>query len=94
MTYRLILNFFDPLLTSDGQPYHRARYKAIIQEQIMLGYLSKGGVTYGDTEEMTPHERQIAMDTIKEILETQKKQQEEAIANSQQAQEPKTLLNR
>ena len=74
-----IANFFDPLLTSDGQPYYRARYKNIIQEQVMLGYLTKGGVTYGDTENMTPHERKIALDTIKEVIENQSQAQQAAI---------------
>ena len=79
-------------MTSNGEPYHRLRYKAIIQEQVMLGYLSKGGITYGDTEEMTPHERKIAKDTIMEILEEQSKQREQAMQNAQQPKDPKTRL--
>lgn len=60
----------------------------------MLGYLTKGGITYGDTELMTPHERKIAMDTIKEILEEQNKQREQAIRNSKQSSDPKTRISR
>ena len=60
----------------------------------MLGYLSKGGITYGDTEKMTPHERKIVRDTIEEILETQSKQREQAYQSSQVNKDPKTLLNR
>lgn len=81
-------------MTSNGEPYSRVRYKAIIQEQVMLGYLSKGGITYGDTECMTPYERKIARDTIEEILEMQNKQREQAYQNSQINKDPKTLLNR
>lgn len=33
----------------------------------MIGYLSKGGVTYSDTEDMTPYERKIVLDTLSEI---------------------------
>lgn len=66
-------------MTSDGQPYHRAKYKEIISEQVILGYLTKGGVTYQDSEEMTPYERKIALQTIKDLLEAQNRKQEEAI---------------
>lgn len=80
-------------MTSNGEPYHRLRYRAIIQEQVMLGYLTKGGITYGDTELMTPHERKIAMDTIKEILEEQNKQRESAIKNNSK-RDPITRISR
>lgn len=82
-------------MTSDGQPYHRARYKEIIAEQVILGYLTKGGVTYQDSEKMTPHERRIALDTIKELLDTQNRKQEEAINQSKinkQNKSPKSRL--
>lgn len=59
----------------------------------MLGYLTKGGITYGDTELMTPHERKIAMDTIKEILEEQNKQRESAIKNNSK-RDPITRISR
>ena len=44
----------------------------------MIGYMSKGGVTYGDTEQMTPHERHITLNALKEILEEQAKATKEA----------------
>jgi len=65
------VSFFDPLLNFDGQPYHRVKFKSIVQEQIVIGYLSQGGVSFGDTERMTPYERQIAYDTLKEIIDSQ-----------------------
>lgn len=58
-------------MTSDGRPYHRVRYKQIVEEQVTLSYLTKGGVTYGDSEEMTPYERKIALDTMTEIINAQ-----------------------
>lgn len=81
-------------MTSDGQPYFRARFKSIVEEQVLLGYLTKGGVTYGDTEEMTPHERKIALDTIKELLEAQNKAQENSMKKAQgsKSKDPKTGL--
>lgn len=82
-----IQNFFDPLLTSDGQPYHRVKFKSIIQEQVLIGYLTKGGVTYGDTEKMSPHERKLVLDAMKEVIEGQKNQVSTQVVN-----DPKTRM--
>lgn len=79
MICRLIPNFFDPLLTSDGKPFSRVRFKEIISEQVALGYLTKGGVTYGDSEKMSPHERKLALDAIREILDVQAESYKKAI---------------
>lgn len=68
-------------MTDDGRPYAPEKYKSIVQEQVILGYLTQGGVSYQDTEEMTPYERKIAYDTIKEIIESQNKMRQEAIDN-------------
>lgn len=66
------MSFFDPLLTSDGRPYYRVRYEEIVQEQVLLGYLSQGGISYGDTQNMSPHERKIAFKVLKEISDMKK----------------------
>lgn len=79
-------------MTSNGEPYHRARYKAIIQEQVLLGYLTKGGVTYSDTEDMSPHERKLALDAIKEILEGQSTAQRQVLQQHQSSNDPKSGL--
>lgn len=69
-------------MTSKGQPFARVRFKEIISEQVTLGYLTKGGVTYGDSENMSPHERKLAIDAIKEILAQQAEAQQKAIENA------------
>ena len=79
MISRSTQSFFDPLLTSDGQPYHRLKYKQIISEQVTIGYLSKGGVSYSDTDNMTPYERKIAYETLKGIYDEQYAAQMKAI---------------
>lgn len=82
-------------MTSDGQPYHRLRYKQIVEEQVTLGYLTKGGVTYQESEEMTPYERKIALDTITGILNDTAKKREEAIKQAEMSrknQSPKSGL--
>lgn len=70
-------------MTSDGQPFHRVKYKQIVSEQVTLGYLTKGGVSYRDSEEMTPYERKIALDTITEILNEQVSKQNEMIKQAE-----------
>ena len=60
----------------------------------MLSYLTKGGVTYGDSENMSPYEREIALSTIQEVLEKQHKAQQEQLeaAKSKKNQDPKSGL--
>ena len=83
MHFRLTQNFFDPLTTSDGKNFAKARFKEIISEQVALSYLTKGGVSYGDSENMSPNERHIALESIKEILEQQAEAQKKAMQEAQ-----------
>lgn len=71
MDFHLQVSFFDPLTIDEKKPYAPIRYKAIVQEQIYISYMTKGGVSYSDTEKMTPYERKIATDFIKEMLDAQ-----------------------
>lgn len=84
-------------MTSKGEYYPRVRFKQIIQEQVMLGYLTKGGVTYGDTENMTPYERKLAIEAMKEVIDTQNKELEaqaarQSSANNKYSGDPKSGL--
>lgn len=93
MDFLLEVSFFDPLLTSDGQPYARARYKQIVEEQVSLGYLTKGGVTYQDSERMTPYERELALKTIVKLLDDTRKSQQKALESShKKVQDPKSRM--
>lgn len=47
----------------------------------MIGYLTKGGVSYRDTEDMTPYERRIVLETIKEVLEGQREEANRTVVN-------------
>lgn len=71
--YPTTQNFFDPLLTSDGQPFAQVKYKSIVKEQVTLSYLTNGGVTYGDSDNMTPYERELAIQAMQEILDKSNK---------------------
>lgn len=84
-------------MTSDGQLYHRAKFKQIISEQVTLGYLTKGGVSYSDSEEMTPYERKIALDTVRDIIDSEVKAKEKAIQDAKIARDnssPKSRLTK
>ena len=78
------MSFFDPLLTSEGKPFVRARFEQIITEQVTLGYLTKGGITYGDSEQMSPHERHLALESITRLLEEQAEAQKKAFEEANQ----------
>lgn len=45
----------------------------------MIGYLSKGGVSYSETDEMTPYERKIVYETLKGIHDEQYRAQQAAL---------------
>lgn len=66
-------------MTSNGQPFARVRFKEIISEQVTLGYLTKGGVSYSDSENMSPYERKLAIEAITDFLKAQAEAQEKAI---------------
>lgn len=51
-----------------------------------MSYLTKGGVPYGDSEDMTPYERKLALDAIKEILSVQAEQQSAEIDKAKMSQ--------
>jgi len=63
----------------------------------MLGYLTKGGVTFAESDDMTPYERKIALDTIRDYLEEQNKVNEKIIndarSNKSDKSHPKSGLN-
>lgn len=66
-------------MTSEGKPFARVRFKEIISEQVTLGYLTKGGVSYSDSENMSPYERKLAIEAITDFLKAQAEAQEKAI---------------
>jgi len=63
------MNFFDPLLTSDGKPYATERYKQIVHERYLISKNINTG--YDDTLNITPSERAYLLQFIVEDLERQ-----------------------
>ena len=64
--FALTTSFFDPLLTSDGQPYGPERYKDIVRERYII---SKNiNTSYSDTADISPLERGYLMQLIQDDL--------------------------
>ena len=60
------MNFFDPVLTSDGQRYGEFRYKEIVKERYLIS--KHTNTSYKDTEFITPVERSYLLQFIIEDL--------------------------
>ena len=68
-------NFLDPQLTKDGKPYGPTRFKEIVQE--LYGIAKNTNTPYTDLLTITPKERDILVECIKETRDALLKQQEE-----------------
>lgn len=78
-------------MTSDGQPFAVAKYKSIVEEQVLLSYLTKGGVSYGDSDNMTPYERGLALKVMQEFLDKSKAVKQQT--SQPYSKDPKARLN-
>ena len=78
----LLLNFFDPASTSNGQPYAIARFKQIVHERYLISkYLH---TPYTDVGAITPAERMYLMQFLLNDFEKEKEARDKAIAKSKQ----------
>ena len=64
------MNFLDPLLTSDNQPYGVKRYKELVKECYLVSKYTN--TSYLDTHKMTPVERDYLLEFIGDELKKQK----------------------
>jgi hypothetical protein len=56
-------------LTDDGQPYGPFRYKQIVNERYLIA--KHGNISYADTSQITPLERQYILEFITDELQRQ-----------------------
>lgn len=68
-SYRRIMNFFDPLWTSDGKPFAPEQFKAIIKDRYLIS--KNMNTSYSDVGEITPTERAYLMQLLIEDAEKQ-----------------------
>ena len=74
------LNFLDPQSTKDGKPYGPYRYKNIVKERY---YISKNtNISYTDTGNMTPLEREYIMEFVTDDLKKTKEMLDKNMNNS------------
>lgn len=64
------MNFFDPLLTSDGKPFGQEKFKEIVQERYLIS--KHTNTSYADTKDITPTERSLLLNFVVKDLEKQR----------------------
>ena len=69
-------NFLDPQLTSDGKPYGPIRFRQIVKERYVIS--KQTHMTYEDTGNMTPAEREIIIQLLEEDSRREKEALEQA----------------
>lgn len=70
------MNFLDPALDSEGNPYGPTRYRQIVKERFLIS--KHCNTSYNDVGEMTPTERIYLLQLISEDLERTKELSEKA----------------
>ncbi len=65
------MNFLDPQLTEEGEPYGPAKYKEIVRERFFISKHSN--ISYSDTGKMSPTEREYIKGFIRDELKEQQK---------------------
>ena len=68
-----MMNFFDPALTIDGQPYKSYMYERVLKEELLIAYLSKGSTSVSEIDEMPINDRKILLLTLRQAEEERKK---------------------
>lgn len=64
------MSFFDPPMTTDsGRPYKAVRYDEILEEQVAISYISKGGISLMDTDGVSQYDRKIILQSLLKIKE-------------------------
>jgi len=74
-----MMSFFDQNSISDnGLPYKQNKYKDIIEEQVLISYISQS-LTFADTDYLCPYDRKIVLESLKNIKAEEKKQIDESM---------------
>lgn len=76
--FRSTLSFFDPNIKTDkGRLWKQERYDEILEEQVLISYAAKG-ISITDTDELTPYDRNIILQSIMKIKDQEAKAQQQA----------------
>ena len=76
------MSFFDPHIEMpNGRLYKQERYDRILEEQVAISYASKG-ISIADTDQLSPYDRQVILNAIKEIKEAEAEARAQAMGSS------------
>lgn len=75
-----VLNFFDPDIEVEGEPYKHFKYKQIINEQVAISYASKG-ISISDTDELCPYDRKLVLEALIGIKDKEREEIEKSYQN-------------
>lgn len=71
------MNFFvQDIICENGNTWRQNKYKSIIEEQVLISYISQS-LSFIDTDSMCPYDRQIVLETLKQIKEEEQKRLDE-----------------
>ena len=73
------MSFLDHLVTEDNKPWGPERYKNIIRERYRI--TKNANISYGDTGNMTPTEREIILQFIDDDLKRSKEILDNSVKN-------------
>ena len=73
MSYLLQRNSGLPAILIKGRPAAAVEYDNIIEKQFLLSYAFKG-ITYEDSNNMTPHELQIGFKVLQDIKDARERE--------------------
>lgn len=66
------MSFFDPnLIYDDGTTFKAKKYEEILQEQVLISYMSQS-ISIFDTDMLCPYDRKIIFKTLHEIKEAER----------------------
>jgi len=57
------------MTTDSGRPYKAVRYDEILEEQVAISYISKGGISLMDTDGVSQYDRKIILQSLLKIKE-------------------------
>ena len=77
MFFQSIQSFFDQDIDGpDGRPLRFHQYEQILEEQVIISYVSKS-ISIEDTDYMCPFDRQMILKNLRKIKDIEKESMEE-----------------
>ena len=62
----------------NGKPYCVWKYEEVLKEQLLITFLSQGGISLEDTRHLPINDRRILLSTLRQVSDEKRKRFEEA----------------